>query len=87
MKTKYAVLNPLTSEYIYTTMDELPSLVAKTAMDFYLSHVHNTLYAEIQLNIDGTETWKSPQGTEMIEVLAKQQLESETIAVMETTVL
>ena len=87
MKTKYAVLNPLTGEYIYTPVEELPSLVAKIAMDVYLSQTHDVLYAEIQLNIDGSETWKTPQGTEIVAVVAKHQLENEVLNVMETTVL
>lgn len=87
MKTKYAVLNPLTGEYNYTTVEELPNLIAKTAIEVYLSQVHDTLYSVVQLNIDGTETWKSPQGSEIIGVLAMQRLEKETISMMETTVI
>lgn len=65
MKTKYAVRDLITGEYIFTTNTDLPNVIAQQAMDYYLKHAGDNLYAVVQLNIDGSETWKSPTGTDI----------------------
>lgn len=89
MKTTYGVLDPITGKYnIAKTREELIPLIADTALSFYQSHVE-TLYAQIQLNIDGSETWKSATDSPMLSPLAKQQMAEHLskISIMEVTQL
>lgn len=89
MKTTYGVFDPLKGEYtIAKTKEELVSLIANTAFNFYQSQVE-TLYAEIQLNIDGSETWKSAKGDPMLSPQVKQEMINHisSISLMGVTVL
>lgn len=64
---KYAVLNPANGTYTKTTSEqERDTLLAKTAWEFYLSHVHNVAYSKIIVNDDGSEQWSSPRGEPML---------------------
>ena len=58
MKTKYAILNPMTGTYSYADDEEAAlSQMQNLALDFYLSQTHNAPISVITVNENGDETW------------------------------
>jgi hypothetical protein len=75
MTKKFAVLNPLNGSYTKaSTTEERNSTLADFAWKIYLSHTHNLPYSVVEINDDGSETWRNPQGDE-IENLEKLYFE------------
>jgi hypothetical protein len=87
MKTKYAVFDTKTSEYVYTTPEDLSQLIAKMALESYLAQTHGQLYSEVKLNIDGSETWKTPDGDEATRMIMTSAISDEIIKLMDITVI
>jgi hypothetical protein len=64
MSTVFKVFNPLTGRYVdATTQQELKTLLAQTAWEFFLAHTHSTPYSVVDIAADGSETWTSANGT------------------------
>jgi hypothetical protein len=58
MKTKYAILNPMTGTYSYADDEETAlSQMQNLALGFYLSHTHNSPISVITVNANGDESW------------------------------
>lgn len=75
MVKKYGVLNPNDSTYQkFDTIEAAIKQAVDTAFAFYLAHTHNRPFANITINDDGSETWHSLDGNEM---LSDAQLEAE----------
>jgi hypothetical protein len=74
MKTKYAVLHPVKGKYIYVSNETLIETLVQTMYETYMAQTHDALYAQVQLNIDGSETWKNPQGEEIIRTVSIDNL-------------
>jgi hypothetical protein len=75
MTKQYAVLNPKDGSYQrFDTIDEVVKAAVDVAFAFYLDHTHNMPFADITVNEDGSETWHSLDGTEL---LSPAQIEAE----------
>lgn len=75
MTKQYAVLNPGDGGYQkFSTQEEAVSAAVSAAFLFYLMHTHNCPFADITVNEDGSETWHSLNGNEM---LSPTQLEAQ----------
>jgi hypothetical protein len=67
MTTIYKVFNAADGTYIEAaTKEQCVKVLGFVAYKFYLSHTHNIPYVLITKNEDGSETWKAPDGTELI---------------------
>ena len=66
MTIQYAVFNPAAGEYDRAlTVEERNILIARTAYNYFLSHGTSTPYSVVEMNEDGSETWRNPQGEEI----------------------
>lgn len=66
MTTLYKVLNPMDGTYSsHETIAECFEQIIKVAYAFYVSHTHNIPFSIVTTRVDGSETWKSPDGKEM----------------------
>lgn len=75
MVKKYAVLNPTDGSYQkFDTVEAAVKQAVDTAFAFYLAQTHNQPFADITMNDDGSETWHSLDGNEM---LSPAQIEAE----------
>jgi len=64
---KYTVLNPMTGLYQDAeTIDECLNLVSQTAYNLLLNHTHEQPYSIVEINDDGSETWRNPAGEEIL---------------------
>jgi hypothetical protein len=78
MTTIYKVLNPSDGTYTsHVTEDSCLERVIDVAYQFYLNHTHNIPYSVVTMMVDGSETWKTPSGSEMpnMEELRKKMAE------------
>jgi hypothetical protein len=58
MTTKYAILNPMTGAYSFAETEKAAlTKISDLALDFYLSHTHNTPMSIITVNENGDSTW------------------------------
>ena len=81
MTKKYAVLNPKDGTYQrFDTIEDAISSAVDKAFTFYLEHTNNQPFADITVNEDGTETWHSLDGNEM---LSPEKLEAQEQAMAE----
>lgn len=78
---KYAVFNPLDGQYYFVdTIQECQEKMANISYDFYMFHTHNSPVSLVEYFEDGSENWKSADGTiiqitkEMKELFANNQL-------------
>lgn len=66
MQTKYKILNPLTGQYdTFDTFDACADELGIRAWEFYLLHTHHNPYTVVEVNDDGSETWRNPTGEEL----------------------
>ena len=81
MTKKYAVLNPADGTYQkFDTLEDAVSAGVEIAFNFYLLHTHNQPFVNITTNEDGSETWHSLGGNE---ILSPKQFEAETQRMVE----
>lgn len=67
MTTIYKVLNPLDGTYLdAVSKEQCAKIIGLVAYKFYLAHTHDTPYVLVTKNDDGSETWKTPTGVELI---------------------
>jgi hypothetical protein len=65
LTTLYKIFNPSTGEYsTVNSIEECIEKVGELAYNLYLEHVHNNPYSIVTVNEDGSETWRSADGTE-----------------------
>jgi hypothetical protein len=75
MTKQYAVLNPADGTYQkFNTVQDAINAAVDRAFVFYLEHTHNQPFADITVNDDGSETWHSLDGNE---ILSPAQLEAQ----------
>ena len=66
MQTKYKILNPVTGQYdTFDTFDACADELGIRAWEFYLLHTHHNPYTVVEINDDGSETWRNPTGDEL----------------------
>lgn len=69
MSIKYAILNPAIGLYEYAeTIEQATEIAAKTALDFYLVHVHNSIMSVVEVLDDGSENWKNSSGEPILSI-------------------
>ena len=67
MTKQYAIFNPASGEYTKaTTEEERNNLLLQFIWDFFLVHTHNNPYRVVISNEDGSETWREPEGDEIL---------------------
>lgn len=68
MTIVYKVLNPLNGEYLTAnTPDECAEFVADLAINMLNSATHNAPYSVVEINEDGSQVWRNPVGSEIIQ--------------------
>ena len=66
MQTKYAVYDPSENKYFYfETKDEAIKYFWKAMFNFSYCYFHNTPFSVVEINDDGSESWKSADGSDM----------------------
>ena len=66
MQTKYKILNPMTGQYdTFDTFDDCANELGARAWEFYLLHTHYNPYTVVEVNDDGSETWRNPTSDEL----------------------
>lgn len=67
MTTRYALLNPANGSYeLHDDLASLKAAMATNALEFFLLHTHGTPYSMVCDSPDGSETWRTPQGEEIV---------------------
>lgn len=66
MTIQYAVFNPASGIYDRaSTTEERNILIAQIAYNYFLSHGTSMPYSVVEINEDGSEIWRNPQGEEI----------------------
>lgn len=80
MKTIYKIFNPSSGQYLdVLTKEECQTLLAKTAFDFYMDHVHGNPFTIVEINDDGSQTWKNAKLETIVNpTLALEEIENLT---------
>lgn len=66
MTTVYKILNPLNGEYVTAnSADECFSFMADIALNLLTNYTHGAPYSVVDINEDGTQIWRNPQGDEI----------------------
>jgi hypothetical protein len=69
VKTIYAIFNPAVGLYERVEgVDERNKKFIQVMHDFYLQHGHAQPFSIIEVNEDGAETWRTPQGEETLDL-------------------
>jgi hypothetical protein len=72
---KYGVLNPNDGQYAYAdTPEEAASILVDRLIDFFKHHAGGTLFAFIDVDENGAETWFNTRGAHMP---TQEQIDSE----------
>jgi len=78
MTTIYKILNPTTGEYIAAeTLEACTEALADTAMYLLNKFTLDAPYSVVDINEDGSQVWRNPQGQETVnleELTAKLKL-------------
>jgi hypothetical protein len=78
MTTIYKIFNPTTGEYATAeTVDACAEVLADAAMYLLNNFTHNSPYSVVDINEDGSQVWRNPQGEEIVnleELTAKLKL-------------
>jgi hypothetical protein len=92
MATIYKIFNPLTGEYTTAeTLEVCTDILADTAISILNNFTQNAPYSVVEINEDGSQTWRNPQGEEIVnlELLrqkAKAQVGSALTSIPKTPV-
>jgi hypothetical protein len=67
MTTIYKILNPLNGEYTTAnSFEECSEFVADLAVNILNNFTQNAPYSVVDINEDGSQTWRTPQGVEIV---------------------
>ncbi len=66
MATVYKILNPLNGEYVTANdFEECTQFAADIALNLLTHYTHGAFYSVVDINEDGTQIWRNPQGEEI----------------------
>lgn len=66
MTTVYKILNPLNGEYVTANdFEECLGFIADIALNLLTNYTHGAPYSAVDINEDGTQIWRNPQGEEI----------------------
>lgn len=67
MTTIYKILNPINGEYVtVNTFEECENYLVDLAFNLLNHTLHNSPYSVVTINEDGSQTWRNPQGEEIL---------------------
>jgi len=79
MTTIYKIFNPLTGQYVTAeTLETCTDALVNIAMSVLNNFTKDAPYSVVTINEDGSETWRNPQGEEIINLeLLKQKAKAQ----------
>jgi len=81
---KYAIRDFITGEYtFYDTDQDMITILAQQIIHSYLRLNHNSLWAVVEFNEDGSQTWRDATGNEIPDPVAlRAQMEAELASLL-----
>lgn len=79
MTTIYKIFNPATGEYVTAeTVEACTDILINMAMSILNKFTQDAPYSVVTINEDGSETWRNPQGEEIVNLeLLKQKAKAQ----------